>query len=139
MKYLFSFLHKFSLTLDSFQSTVLHQCFTFTYIQYVWLAILHIFTVAFHWTIGLLLLGFCVADLCGNYNIMLLCCMDRLQVYDLLLHWLCGLHVLLFLWLFFNNAGMYNDLLLLQLILQFPHFHHSAFFYQSLVFWLFLA
>ena len=128
LKHRFSFLHiAFSIP-DFFLSFDWCQCFTFTYIQCVLLAIHHIFTVVFHWIVDLLQLGFYVVGWCGSYSTMLWCCMDRLQVYDLLLHWWCGLRELMFVLLFFNNADKYISLFALQSISQAQCSHHSAFF-----------
>lgn len=128
LKYQFSFLHIAFSILDFFQSFDWCQCFIYSYIQCVSLEVHHIFKVVFHWIVDLLRLGFCVVGWCGNYSTKLWCCMDRLQVCGLLLHWWCGLRELMSVLLFFNNADKCICLWLLQSISQAQHFHHSAFF-----------
>jgi hypothetical protein len=128
LKYRSSFLRIVFSILDFFRSFDWCQCFTSSYIQYVVLAIFRIFTVVLIWIDHLLHLDLCVVGLYGNYNTTLWCCMDRLQVCGLLLHWWCGLRELMSVLLFFNNADKCICLWLLQSISQAQHFHHSAFF-----------
>ena len=134
LKYRSSFLRIVFSILDFFRSFDWCQCFTSSYIQYVVLAIFRIFTVVLIWIDHLLHLDLCVVGLYGNYNTTLWCCMDRLQVCDLLLHWWCGLRESMFLLTFFNNVDTCSDLSSLRSISQVRRFRCSTSFCWSFLF-----